>query len=133
MNEARHWVEFAREDLAVAELALEHGFYAQACFHAQQCIEKVLKGHLAGLGRRIPRTHSLVDLGRLARGLGFPGELAGKAALLDSFYLSTRYPDALLTPDALPGRAEAEEAVETARGVLEWGKGRSSEGSDLVF
>jgi HEPN domain-containing protein len=63
MNEARkRWLVFAREDLRMAELALAEGIFNQACFHGQQCVEKALKGWLAGRGQVPPRTHRMADL-----------------------------------------------------------------------
>lgn len=38
------WLIFAREDLVVAKIVLDEGIYHQACFHAQQCVEKALSG-----------------------------------------------------------------------------------------
>jgi HEPN domain-containing protein len=47
MNEqAKAWATFAREDLRVAELTYEAEIWNQACFHAQQCVEKILKAAL---------------------------------------------------------------------------------------
>ena len=40
--------------------------YDGACFHAQQCIEKYLKGLLTEWGMAYPRTHDLVALLHLA-------------------------------------------------------------------
>ena len=40
---ASRWLEFAREDVQMAELALDADVYNQVCFHAQQCVEKCLK------------------------------------------------------------------------------------------
>jgi hypothetical protein len=82
MNEAANWFEFARTDLQVAELALAAGLFNQACFHAHQAVEKLLKGFILARGKRVPRTHSLVDLGRLAQELGFPQELRNKIRIL---------------------------------------------------
>jgi len=56
------WLEFSRQDLVMAELALKEGIYNQVCFHCQQCVEKCLKGILANQGEKSPRTHSIVDL-----------------------------------------------------------------------
>jgi HEPN domain-containing protein len=117
---ADHWLIFAREDLRVAEVVLDEGIYNQVCFHAQQCVEKALKGALARQGCMPPRTHSITDLLGL-----FPPEwladLRADLVGLDDFYIPTRYPDALpgVLPDDLPGRAEAEEALGLARAVLE--------------
>jgi hypothetical protein len=41
MSETGDWLCFAHEDLRVAEWAFSAETYNQACFHAQQCVEKV--------------------------------------------------------------------------------------------
>ena len=41
------------------------GPYDTACFHAQQAVEKYLKGMLAWRSLEIPRTHDLEELQRL--------------------------------------------------------------------
>ena len=33
------WLEFARQDLQMAELAFHEGIYNQVCFHSHQCID----------------------------------------------------------------------------------------------
>ncbi len=120
MNEKINpWLVFAREDLQVAEIVLDEELYNQVCFHAQQCVEKALKGALARQGHVPPRTHSITDLLSL-----FPpdwlADLRDDLIMMDDLYIPTRYPDALpgMLPDALPGRAEAEEALALARAVL---------------
>ena len=115
MNEAANWFEFARTDLKMAELALAAGLFNQACFHAHQAVEKLLKGFILSRGKRVPRTHSLVDLGRLAQELGFPQELRNKIRILDGYYLPTRYPDAIPDLSHLPNRDEAQEAISLAK------------------
>ncbi len=120
MNEARTWFEFARTDLRVAELAKNDGLFNQACFHAHQAVEKLLKGFLLSRGQRVPRTHSLLELGKLARARGFPAELLEKIRILDAYYLPTRYPDSLPRLSDLPKSAEAEEALAVATEVWRW-------------
>jgi len=120
MNEAANWFEFARTDLKVAELALTAGLFNQACFHAHQAVEKLLKGFILARGKRVPRTHSLVDLGRLAQELGFPQELRNKIRILDGYYLPTRYPDAIPDLSHLPNRDEAQEAISLAKEAWQW-------------
>ncbi len=120
MNElAERWLSFAQDDLRVAEIVLDERIYHQACFHAQQCVEKALKGVLISSGRRSPRTHSITDLVSLLSP-GFAADLAEELGELDDYYIPTRYPDAMpgMLPDGLPGRAEAEKAVALAETVL---------------
>ncbi len=120
MREADRWLGFARQDLRVAELALDDGLYNQVCFHSEQCVEKVLKAWLADNDRKIPRTHSMADLLTL-----IPADIVGKMAeeiiLLDRFYIPTRYPDAApgSLEDGLPDKDEAREALDLAKKVLE--------------
>lgn len=123
MTEPRRWLEFAQEDLIAAETMLEKGIYNQACFHSQQGIEKGLKGFLRTRQEVIPRTHALVELLESCRALD--EDLSGleeTCRKLDSYYIPTRYPDALpgSGPENLPAREEAEEAVALLRDGLQW-------------
>lgn len=121
MNEATNrWLAFAREDLRVAEVVLNEGIYNQVCFHAQQCVEKALKGALARQGHVPPRTHSITDLLGLLPS-EWLADLRADLVGLDDFYIPTRYPDALpgVLPNGLPSRVEAEEALTLARAVFE--------------
>ncbi|MCR4397344.1 MAG: HEPN domain-containing protein, partial [Firmicutes bacterium] len=115
MSEGKQWLRFAFEDLKMARLALSEQIFNQACFHAQQCAEKALKGIILSARRPVPRTHKLADLAALLEGR-LPEDLLPRIVLLDRFYTTTRYPDALpgYLPEGLPGREESEEAVSAA-------------------
>ena len=69
MNElVREWIAKAEGDYATAtrELgAANSPNYDAACYHAQQCIEKLMKGLLTNLAASPPKTHDLVHLGQL--------------------------------------------------------------------
>jgi len=120
MREADRWLEFAKQDLRIAELAMGEGLYNQVCFHSDQCVEKVLKAWLAEKGKRIPRTHSMADLLTLIPAAALAG-MAEEILLLDRFYIPTRYPDALpgSLEEGMPGKDEAQEALDLATKVLE--------------
>jgi len=117
---AERWIKFAREDLRMAELALTEGIYNQVCFHAQQCVEKLMKGFIVNRGQVHPQTHKLIDLISLPDKSPFD-DLKKSFRLLDRFYIPTRYPDALPgnLPEGLPNREDAEEALTVAREVFE--------------
>ena len=120
MSEAVDWIRFAREDLRVAEWAFSAQIYNQACFHAQQCVEKALKAWLCYQGTLPPRIHQLSLLLALLPDDVLP-DLRSDITLLDRFYIPTRYPDALPSalPEGLPDAADAEEALNAARAVLQ--------------
>jgi predicted nucleotidyltransferase len=52
------WLQEAQDELETAVLLLEHLKYRGACFHSQQCVEKLLKALLLEKARRPPRTTS---------------------------------------------------------------------------
>jgi HEPN domain-containing protein len=70
MNEiVSEWIEKAQGDYLTAtrEAAADPPNYDAACFHAQQCIEKLLKAALMAEGQVPPRTHDLTVLSGLLR------------------------------------------------------------------
>lgn len=123
MTAPGRWLVFAHEDLALAELALQNGIVNQACFHAQQGVEKALKAFLRRHQRSVPKTHALSELLTLCqhRDRGFR-RLSDACMTLDRYYIPTRYPDALpgMGSEGLPTRHDAEEAVTLVREALEW-------------
>ena len=121
--EAERWFQTAQEDLQAAQTLREADIYAHACFHAQQCGEKLLKAMWYLLDRD-PWGHSIQ---RLVREFPEPDRIADqddwlqRAAFLDRFYIPTRYPNGL--PDLTPGqsyfRQDADQTIEQANFFLE--------------
>jgi HEPN domain-containing protein len=117
--EGLRWLRQAENDLSYASLGLREGFFAQACFLCQQICEKALKAiHYGQLQKRVVFGHSLVQL---ASELPLIGDLREELAVLDQYYVPTRYPNGL--PGALPyevyTRKQAEQALETSRRMIE--------------
>ena len=114
------WLLQALNDLALARLASDNSFHAQACFFAAQAAEKALKGTLLELGQEPPHTHVLNDLvGNLAvQGV----EVAVIAALplraLTRMTISSRYPIDATPPSELFDRVDATQAITTAEAVI---------------
>lgn len=123
MTEPHKWLEFAQEDLILAEADLEKEVYNQACFHAQQGVEKALKGFPRTRQRSVPKIHSLTELVAICRDLDKSFlELEETCVRLEQYYIPTRYPDALpgIGPEGLPTRQDAEEVVVLLRNTLDW-------------
>ncbi|MDX1385693.1 MAG: HEPN domain-containing protein [Thermoanaerobaculia bacterium] len=119
--EARRWLRQAENDLEFGRLALREGFYAQACFVAQQAAEKALKSIAYASGERVVLGHSLVELLELiGEHHGLDSELRELAGILDQYYVPTRYPNGL--PGGVPfeafGRGQARDAIEAAARFL---------------
>jgi len=119
--EGRRWLVQAEDDLRFAELAARERFFAQACFNSQQAAEKALKAFLYARGAEQVMGHSVADLAaECARLEPEFAKLKERAAPLDQFYLSTRYPNSL--PGGVPAEAftapDGERALGMAREVI---------------
>lgn len=118
-DSVRDWLRFAAEDVHAAEALVGEDIPNQVCFHAQQCIEKTLKALLLHHGQTFPKLHDLNELytrcvnADILVVLPFQEEIA----MLNLFYLPTRYPDALVgsLPDRLPTDQDAKQALDAAK------------------
>ena len=103
------WRAKAAADFATArrELAAQdEPNYDAVCFHAQQCVEKVMKALLIFCDAEVPRTHDLVFLAAALKQQG----LGWDAATEDLRFL-TRAAVAFRYPGESAERADAEEAL----------------------
>ncbi len=113
------WLRRARSDLALGQAALQTPdvLSEDACFHAQQCAEKALKGLLTHRGIPFPRTHALDVLLDLLKvhAISVPDHV-DEAFVLSQYAVQTRYPGEWepVTQD------EATLALERAALVLTW-------------
>ena len=119
------WLRQAEDDYRFGRAALKGKFHAQACFIAQQVGEKAVKSVHYHRGRRVVLGHSVQKLLKeLNSRAGVTEELLQIGGLLDQFYVSTRYPDAL--PGIVPADAfdstQARRALAAARKVLAWAR-----------
>ena len=121
-EEARRWLEAGRGDLDFARYAREGGFYAQACFHAQQAAEKAIKAVHFHDGARAVIGH---NLRHLISTLDPPREelsaLLDGARELDLLYVPTRYPNGLDagTPAEAFSDDQSDRAISIAEHIVE--------------
>ena len=126
-EEGKRWLEQAAEDLKWGADLAERGGYNIACFLAQQVGDKALKAFLYARGEEIVIGHSVERLCNSAS--NYDGEFSKKArswAILDGYYVPTRYPNSL--PDSIPAkvytRDAAKEAVRLAEEIVVFVKER---------
>jgi HEPN domain-containing protein/predicted nucleotidyltransferase len=113
---AERWLRHAHEDLETAEPCLGNAAIPprQACFFAQQAVEKALKAVLVARNLDVPRTHHLgliVDLVDEP----MPSLYAEAVKALTRWGMVGRYPGT----DPQPDMGDARDGVETARRVFE--------------
>lgn len=116
LKEVARWVRYAKDDLKVARLILEHGQVPRAaCFNAQQCAEKSVKASLVFLQIPFPKTHDIRLLCELLPKGWTLGEDPARFSGLSDWAVEPRYPSDVREAT----REEAEAIVEQAREVYE--------------
>lgn len=93
-NNYLNWFKKAEEDEFAGKEILKSGvFFAPACFHFQQMTEKYLKGLLIYHGKDFPKVHDLIEIEELLLNVEPKiKEHENELALLNRFYIETRYP-----------------------------------------
>ncbi len=115
-DEASVWLQYARENLQVAQMTLESGLLNPCLQNAQQAVEKALKAILAHRNMPLRRTHSIRELERDLRKDGLETDLSEEdCELLDSIYVSSQYPLDSVLPYSRPDLATSQRCVELAR------------------
>lgn len=120
MDRSKDWLKQAERDLKQAKLSMENGFYEWACFVAQQAAEKAIKA-LCEKHRLLVRTHQLLAIMKTLGDLeDIPSELYEKGAVLDRFYVPTRYPNGFTAgaPMEYFFQKDAEEAISYAEAII---------------
>ncbi len=90
------WLAKAQNDLLAAKTLLHEkpSITDVICFHAQQCVEKSLKGYLTQVGHHVEKTHHLPVL--LTYCVQYDSELERFQAIakrLTRYAVISRYPD----------------------------------------
>ncbi len=117
-NETRAWMDYAEENLSVAELVLSHGHFNACLYNTQQAVEKFLKAVIVERELELARTHNIVQLRNILSRADIETELSEEDCdLLDAVYMPSRYPEFGVVPDQPSGRETCEKCVGIARKV----------------
>lgn len=74
---AESWFRKADSDLTVARVLIDtENAYDSVCFHAQQAVEKYMKGFIEMNKQIAPKVHNLVKLNNICAELGAPWKLS---------------------------------------------------------
>ena len=116
LETARRWLAQAEHNLRTSQVMVENGLWAMACFLAEQTAQLALKAYLFGQGRRFVNVHSIRTLAEECSNYdGAFTPIINYGIVLDRYYLSTRYPDALPAP-AIPYQSFTEPEAQQALG-----------------
>jgi HEPN domain-containing protein len=121
-EETTEWLASAAEDLTAAQVLFDAGQYHAMALHAQQSVEKTLKGLLVERTGELPaRTH---DLRRIGAEVGVPPGMLARLVELYAYYLAGRYPGTAHGDAQVRAMQEATAALTTAREALDWTRDR---------
>lgn len=121
-EETTEWLASATEDLAAAQVLFDAAQYHAMALHAQQAVEKALKGLLVERTGELPaRTH---DLRRIGVEVGVPPDMLARLVELYAYYLAGRYPGTAHGDAQVRAMQEATAALATAREALAWAQER---------
>ena len=122
MNEiTKQWLMYINDDLITAKELLDNDLLTGiVSFHCQQAIEKSFKAVLQERGHRIPKIHSLIKLYSLVEPFIQLDISLDMLKLLDSIYISSRYPSEFgLLPEGKPSMEDAKEFYEFTLNIYE--------------
>jgi HEPN domain-containing protein len=120
VSSSQAWTFFADKDLALAEFIAERPeFTGELAFHCQQAVEKYLKAFLAKLKIPFKKTHDLVELYHIVKGVK---DLNIDEILLKDIrdlYTEIRYPSSigLLSDGTLPTQEKAKTYLDFAKNI----------------
>ena len=121
-KQVNDWILLADKDLYASELLIkdEHPLANIVAFHCQQTIEKYLKAFLIENDIPLIKTHDLIALNGMVKGIKELGIDENKLILINEVYVEARYPGELgLIPDGLPTKEQAIEFINIAKEIKE--------------
>ncbi len=115
------WFAKAENDLLALRLLAEAGPYDMACFHAQQCVEKYMKGFLTLGQKSFPFTHDLRPLADMCFALDARLDLRTPGViLLTEYAVKLRYDNSFspMKQVVLEAIVTVEQARESVRALV---------------
>jgi HEPN domain-containing protein len=113
------WISAALEDFGCATLLAEVPYYAPACYHCQQSVEKILKAYIIVKENILIKTHDLDDLINKCKRHSPDFDNLKEHCENLTLYTTVRYP-----PIMKLTKQELEQALKDALYVLEFTKSK---------
>ena len=118
------WFVYAQDDLKIVfslwrqKEKINRGI----CFHAQQYVEKILKGILEANKVKPPRIHDVMALNEFCKEINIKIPISeDNLQFLSSVYIDVRYPpDAGLIPDGEPTEEHSKLAYQIIKELDKW-------------
>ena len=102
-DETKLWIKYAEDNLASSKILLESSLYNPVLQNAQQSIEKYIKACFVEKGLKLRKTHSILSLNEILKQNDISLNITeDEMDLIDTIYLSSKYPFGSVLPDFEP-------------------------------
>ena len=102
-DETKQWLKFADENLQSSQILLESYLYNPSLQNTQQSIEKYIKAYFIENGLKLQKTHNILSLNEILKQNDIYLDITDDDIdLIDTIYLSSKYPFGSVLPDFEP-------------------------------
>ena len=119
-DETKQWLKYADENLLSSKILVKSHLYNPSLQNAQQSIEKYIKAYFIEYGLKLQKTHNILSLNEiLKRNEVFLNITDDEIDLIDTIYLSSKYPFGSVLPDFEPDNIICLDCIDIALRVQE--------------
>ncbi len=119
-DETKEWLKYADENLKSSQILLKSHLYNPSLQNTQQSIEKHIKAYFIEYGLKLQKTHNIISLNEILKQNDvFLNITDDEIDLIDSIYLSSKYPFGSVLPDFEPDETICFKCIKIASIVKE--------------
>ncbi len=119
-DETKQWLKYADENLESSKILCESHLYNPSLQNSQQSIEKYIKAYFIENGLKLQKTHNILLLNEILKQNDIYLNITDdEIDLIDTIYLSSKYPFGSVLPDFEPDKNICLNCIEIANIVKE--------------
>ncbi|BFU77753.1 hypothetical protein ALC152_09680 [Arcobacter sp. 15-2] len=119
-DETNQWIKYADENLQSSKILCESHLYNPSLQNAQQSIEKNIKAYFVENGLKLQKTHNILSLNEILKQNDVYLNITDdEIDLIDTIYLSSKYPFGSVLPDFEPDKEICLNCIDIAFRVQE--------------
>ncbi len=117
-NETKEWLVYADENLQSSKILVQSHLYNPSLQNMQQAIEKYIKAYFIEKGLKLQKTHNILSLNEVLKQNNIFLEITeDEIDLIDSIYLTSKYPFGSVLPHFEPDETICLECIAIASRV----------------